>query len=187
MNSGMRSQKLRILALAASLLAASWIIISQRLEPSPIDVLEIGRNDDTTSRPAISIFPDVNPRGPLRTKSKERSNVPKDATDERTLSLLTNSTVAHVTFPEQSLKDRIAALDQSVMEAGVDRSELQIIFNLQDPEFNKTVGPIIAADMPLITLMRYICAGTGLRFRITSGIMEFYNPDSESDLDSNLK
>ena len=176
---------MRNLTFAVVLLIILGIFIVFRWKPSPIGGRERSEHNGATNYPTAPVVPVVNPSDPVRTRSKVRTDDPK-GTVEKTTALLRNTKVGRqerLTFPEQSVTDRITTFERIVREAGIESREIRIAFDHQNALFETKVGQLDLSNLPLRDVILYICDGAKLWFRIGPGIVEFYDPATEPKLD----
>jgi len=112
----------------------------------------------------------------LPSKSKPRSPTPK-ISKARTLALLETPIPGPVEFPEQTLSQRVAAINRLLEQAGIPRDQLSMAVEAQTAETlfasNVVFESFTLQDPTPATILKHTAGRTRLYYRLRAGLVEF--------------
>ena len=98
-------------------------------------------------------------------------------TEEETIRLLGETIVAEFIIEDLTVRESISRLRQLRDEAGIPADHLRITYGISGefPEstLNARIADLRVRDASLAAIMKYMCGGTRLRYRIGAGVVEF--------------
>lgn len=112
----------------------------------------------------------------LPSKSKPRSPTPK-ISKARTLALLETPIPGQVEFPEHTLPERVAAINQWIRKAGIHDEQLRMAVEVRTAAspfgLNGVFERLALQDPTPATILKYTAGRTRLCFHIRAGVVEF--------------
>jgi hypothetical protein len=110
----------------------------------------------------------------IPSKSRPRSPT-QNITKARTLALLKTPIPGPVEFPEQTLAERVAAINQWLQQAGLSHDQLRVAVEARSAprNLNLLLEPFAVEDETPSTVLRYTTGRTRLYFVVHAGIVEF--------------
>lgn len=123
---------------------------------------------------------------PIRTKPRHRWHLEKP-TIEETAELLKTTIIPLVDLPaDQPVPERISQLNELIRREGVEPSRLRLILRSGDSAGQwKSDYELQVRDIPVIVVLKYVCANTKLRYHIReNGIVELtttFDPEPSSE------
>jgi hypothetical protein len=158
-----------VIGLVAAL--AGLFIFLSRSDPTEEHGLSRKELDPSTGHPtaAAKLFGEA-----LPSKSQPRSPT-QNITKVRTLALLKTPIPGPVEFPEQTLAERVAAINQWLEQAGLPHDQLRIAVEARSAprNLNLLLKPFTVEDETPSTALKYTTGRTRLYFVVHAGIVEF--------------
>ena len=124
----------------------------------------------------------------LPSKSKTRSPTQK-ISKARTLAILETTIPGTVEFPEQTLSQRVAAINRLLEQAGIPSDQLSVAVEARTAEApfasHGVFESLSLQDPTPATILKYTAGRTRLCYRLSAGLVEFADatfPDPLQDL-----
>jgi hypothetical protein len=113
---------------------------------------------------------------PVRTRSKNRP-IQRKPTIQETMAILRNTMIAVVDLPEQSIADRVEALNRLIRKAGVEPHEFRVVCGKMRKPPDAIVPSLKVTDVPFGRLLIYSCNASTVPFIVRPGFAELTNLD----------
>jgi hypothetical protein len=162
------------LTLAIGLLAAlSGLLVFFHKEPRPGD--HTVSTDQPVTGPAHPFSATGRTDEALPSKSQPRSPTPK-ISEARTRALLHTPIPGSIEFPEQTLPERVEALNRILAAAGINADEARIEVHPSFEVGMQYVCPeLILSDSTPIQMLQYITGRTRMCLHTEAGVVYFYD------------
>jgi hypothetical protein len=166
-----KSRSILLIGLVASLAGLFIFLLSQR---NPTEEHGIWRKepDPNAGHPTDTAEPTDDEA--LSSKSKPRSPTP-EVSKAKTLALLKTPIPGPVEFPEQTLAERVTAINQWLERAGVPGHQLRVAVEARSAprNLNLLLEPFAVEDETPSTVLKYTAGSTRLYFIVHAGLAEF--------------
>lgn len=178
-----RSHAILLIGLVAAL--AGLFIFLSKGDPTEVRTIPPKASDPTTGHPtaAAGLTDEA-----LPSKSKPRSPTPK-ISKARTRALLETPIAGSVEFPEQTLSQRVAAINRLLEQAGIPSDQLSVAVEARTAEApfasHGVFESLSLQDPTPATILKYTAGSTRLCYRLRAGLVEFAHatfPDPLQDL-----
>lgn len=162
------------LTLAIGLLAAlAGLFVLIRNDPPPGD--HTVSNDQPVTGPAYPSAATGLPDEAFPSKSKSRSPTPK-VSKARTRALLETPIPGPIEFPEQTIPERVEALNRILAAAGINTDEARIEVHPSFEVGRQFVCPeLTLTDTTPMQMLQYITGRTRMCFHMEAGVVYFYD------------
>ncbi len=165
-------EKARYLIPAAILLVGAGLFFSDNL------TWDEDQSAGRDQRPAESFERPTNSSEPRLTKSKIRTHHPKPTLGETT-ELLGSTIFPLVDLPEQSLAERVVAINQLIERSGVPPTRLRVSCDTFNPVGKVRIGKLKEKNLSAASLLRLTTDSGDLRSIVRNGKVEITIPESD--------
>jgi hypothetical protein len=157
------------ICLGMTAVAVRCIVSSWEKDPSPQERAAAAQGGETGNpiAPASS-------QEKLPGKSKGRPPSPK-LSKEETLALMGTILPGPTLFPEQTVSDRVDAINRRLNEAGISPDELRVEMHASTVPYAEVKFEALGVrDASIADLFKYTVVDTRLHFKVRKGVVEFF-------------